>query len=39
MLLVASNPNRTRWDESLIPVLALSVAIYGLVLAPLRRGG
>jgi hypothetical protein len=31
-----SAPNRTSQE---LPLLALSVAIYGLVLAPLRRGG
>lgn len=39
MTLLASNPNRMTREERLLPLLALSVAIYGLVLAPLRRGG
>jgi hypothetical protein len=32
MLLRLSNPSRTRWEEPALPLLALSVAIIGLVL-------
>ncbi len=39
MLTLASNPNQIAREERLLPLLALSVAIYGLVLAPLGRGG
>jgi len=34
MLLLAFNPNRVRREARLLPLIALSVAIYGLVLAP-----
>jgi len=36
---LVSNPNYMTPKERLLPLLALSVAIIGLVLAPLERGG
>jgi hypothetical protein len=38
-MLLAPNPNRMRQERRLLPLLVLIVAIYGLVLAPLGRGG
>jgi hypothetical protein len=39
MPLLVSNPNRLTREAGLLPLLVLSVAIIGLVLAPLGRGG
>ena len=39
MLVLAFKPNRIEREERLLPLLGLSVAIYGLVLAPRGHGG
>jgi len=38
-MLFAANPIRRTWESGLVPLLALRIAIYGLVLAPQGRGG
>jgi hypothetical protein len=38
-MVLAANSNRMTREGRLLPLLVLSVAIYGLVLVPLGRGG